>query len=169
MDTEQHGATQEKPADEKMVPSAAGQGHNQPRQGPRRPRFKRDHRGGRGDRRDREPRPDHGGPAEGEHRKPSGSIRMVIDQVEQIRSELKKALDDIHEALRMLEQVEREKTASEEEIDLLRESLRTLQRDHGHGRPLRNPAPRPSPAPSHVPEETETSEDSDQSSPLGLV
>lgn len=160
MDQEQHNATQEKPADEKAASPEPRQGQNPHRHGPRRPRFKRDNRGGRGD---RGPRTEQPRPAEAEHRKASGSIRKAIDQVDLIRSELKKALDDIHEVLRTLEQVEREKSASEDEIEQLRESLSLLHRDHGHPRQQRNPPPRP---PASVPDqaspEAETDQDPDQ-------
>jgi hypothetical protein len=84
--------------------------------------------------------------------------------VELIRSELKKALDDIHEVMRTLEQVEREKTASEEEIEMLRESLSLLHRDHGNPRQQRNSPPRPpASAPDHASPEAETDQDADQS------
>lgn len=161
MDSEQHGTTQEKPATEKAVASGTVQAQQPPRHGQRRPRFKRDNRAGRGDRRDRGPRTENPRPVEAEHRKPSSSISQAIDQVEHIRTELKKALDDLHEALRTLEQVEREKNASEEEIELLRESLRLLQRDQGHVRQPRNFPPRPVSAPDHPPAEAETEADQD--------
>lgn len=163
MDPDQHNATQEKPADEKAVspePQPSRQGQNPHRHGQRRPRFKRDNRGGRGD---RGPRPEQSRPPEAEQRKSSGSIRKAIEQVELIRCELKKALDDMHEVLRTLEQVEREKTASEEEIELLRESLRLLHRDQGQARQPRNSPPRPtSPMPDPSSPEAEAEQDSDQ-------
>ncbi len=161
MDPEQHNVIQEKPADEKAASPEPRQGPNPHRHGPRRSRFKRDNRGGRGD---RGPRPEQSRPTEAEQRKPSGSIRKAIDQVELIRSELKKALDDIHEVLRTLEQVEREKTASEEEIEMLRESLSLLHRDHGQPRQSRNAPPRPSsPVPDHASPEAETDQEPDDS------
>ncbi|HZQ48269.1 MAG TPA: hypothetical protein VFC07_14730 [Verrucomicrobiae bacterium] len=94
----------------------------------------------------------------------SGSIRKAIEQVDHIRSELKKVLEEMHEVLRTLEQVEREKTASEEEIELLRESLRLLHRDPGHPRHLRSSPPRPAPTIDHAPPEEEPEQEPGQAS-----
>ncbi len=71
-----------------------------------------------------------------------------MDQVEGIRLELKKILDEINEVLKVLDQVEREKTASEEEIGSLRESLRLLHSDQSRPRHFRDSPPiRRSPPP----------------------
>ena len=164
MDTEQHSETQEKPAGEKPLSPAARQGQIPDRQGPKRPPFRRDNRGGRGGRGERGPRIERPRPMEGEQRKPAGSIRKAIEQVGLIRNELKKALDDLHEVLRILEQVEREKTASEEEIELLRESLRPLHRDHGHSRHPRSPTPSPPSASDHASPETDEGQEPEQAS-----
>src|SRR5260370_1137458 len=124
MNPEENVQNQEKPAEER--PNSPVQGDNRRRHGSRRPRFKRDNRGGdRGG--DRGPRPDRAGPPprppEDSQRKPQGvGIRRAIEQVDLIRVELKKVLEDMYEVLRSLEQIEREKSASEEEIEMLRES-----------------------------------------------
>jgi uncharacterized protein (DUF3084 family) len=82
-----------------------------------------------------------------------------MQQVEHIRAELKRVLEEIYQVLQTLEQVEREKTASEEEIETLRESLRLLHREHGPGRNPRGPRLVASAAPSQAQDEPEEEED----------
>jgi hypothetical protein len=77
----------------------------------------------------------------------SSSIRKAIDQVLYIRTELRKALDEIQEVIRTLDQAEREKTATEDEIEKLREALRGLHREPMQSRYRSGPSPRP-PAPA---------------------
>jgi hypothetical protein len=77
----------------------------------------------------------------------SSSIRKAIDQVLYIRTELRKALDEIQEVIRTLDQAEREKTATEDEIEKLREALRGLHREPMQSRYRSGPGPRP-PAPA---------------------
>jgi hypothetical protein len=89
-----------------------------------------------------------------------------MDQVEGIRLELKKILDEINEVLKVLDQVEREKTASEEEIGSLRESLRLLHSDQGRPRHFRDGTPvRRSPPPEQefTTPEAEAPPESDES------
>jgi predicted nucleic acid-binding Zn-ribbon protein len=85
----------------------------------------------------------------------------VIEQVEQIRGELEKALDDIHEALHTLEQVEREKTASEEEIETLRETLKQLQHGQGNSRQARYPAQKPTGTTAHEESDSDIERETD--------
>jgi hypothetical protein len=163
------------------------QGEDRRRPGSRRPRFRRDGRGDRGDRGNRggggEQR-DHGDrggpqqrPAETQKRS-SPSIRKAIQQVDQIRVELKRILDEMNEVIRTLDQIEREKSATEEEIDMLRESLRLLHREpSSYPRPQRGPEPRekreyreprrdlpaaPAPAPATSPVDPDLPEDDDE-------
>jgi hypothetical protein len=88
----------------------------------------------------------------------SSSIRKAIDQVLYIRTELRKALDEIQEVIRTLDQAEREKTASEDEIEKLREALRGLHREPMQSRYRSEPSPRPARPPSSSPAQ-EPSED----------
>ena len=147
-------------------PSSAGPPQPDPRRrhSRGRSRFKRDPRGERPPRRDQpQPRPVDGHAQGHGHNAPSGNIGKAIEQVEGIRGDLQRALEDIEEVLRTLEQVDREKTASEEEIDTLRESLRLLQREPGQGRYAR-PSPQPRNAPtgnSTVPAAAEDAEEED--------
>jgi DNA gyrase/topoisomerase IV subunit A len=70
-----------------------------------------------------------------------------MEQVEQIRAELKQVMEDMDEVLNTLEQIEREKNASEDEIEKLRDQLASLhrgpmqQRYPRHDPPSRPPAP----------------------------
>jgi len=156
MNPEEQVAGQDKPAPEKA--DVSGSPQNRPRQGPRRPPFRRGNRGPRGG---GSSRPSGGlaKPVEpGSHDRPSASIHQAIAQVEQIRDELKKALDDIHEVLQTLEQVEREKNASEHEIEKLRDSLRMLHREPSYSRPQRNPPSRSSAPPPPTPSESDESD-----------
>jgi len=76
--------------------------------------------------------------------RPAGSIGQAMEQVEQIRVDLKSVLEDMDEVLNTLEQIEREKTASEDEIDQLRDQLASLHRGSNQPRfPRNNPPPRP--------------------------
>ena len=131
------------------------QGHEGPRHGGRRSRFRRGGRGGRGrggrgsevrgggggggPEREHEHRGEgHEAPVRAEsgpeqprleERKSSSSIRRAIEQVLHVRTELRRVLEEIQVILRVLDQAEREKTASEDEIEMLRESLRGLHRE----------------------------------------
>ena len=155
MNPEEQVAGQEKPAPEKAAVSGPPQ--SRPRHGSRRPPFRRGPRGPRGGGNSGPS----GGPAKpaetGAHDRPSSSIHQAIQHVLEIRDELKKALDDIHEVLQTLDQVEREKTASEHEIEKLRDSLRMLHREPSYPRPQRPPPSRSSP-PSPTPPESEESD-----------
>jgi hypothetical protein len=144
------------PAAESQSPPPSGEGQDNRPRGGGRPRYRRGGRGrgGRGRRdpagppplsedrpRDREPgeRPEreNSRAAEapsGERRQSASGIRRAIDQVLYIRTELRKALDELHEVLRTLDQAEREKNATEHEIETLRESLRGLHREPSYGR-----------------------------------
>src|ERR1700683_2530627 len=104
MESEQPIEKAESPAKEKPV-SSGNRDNNRRGPDPRRPRFRRDDRGGRNDRGDRPPARDEGGG------RASGSIRDALRHVDHIRSELRNVLDEIQEVVRILEQVEREKTA----------------------------------------------------------
>jgi len=159
MNPEEQVAGQDKPAPEKA--DVSGPPTNRPRQGPRRPPFRRGNRGPRGG---GSSRPSGGlaKPVEpGAHDRPSASIHQAIEQVEQIRDELKKALDDIHEVLQTLDQVEREKNASEHEIEKLRDSLRMLHREPSYPRPQRPSPPRSSAPPPSAPPESDESDNND--------
>jgi|SRR5579859_3408304 len=133
---------QEQPAVEKPD-SAVPAGQSRGRYGRRRPRHRDGDRG-----RDRHER---GGESRGDQHRPAGetrpgsahgtTIRSAMQQVEHVRAELKRVLEEIYQVLQTLEQVEREKTASEEEIEMLRESLRLLHREHGQGRNPRGSKP----------------------------
>jgi hypothetical protein len=170
MNPDQPTETHSEPPAEK--PAATPQSDNRRRHSRGgRGRFKRDGRGPRGERAERDPRREpqrvDDGHAQGHshapahhHTKPAGSIGRALDQVDHIRSELQKVLEEIEEVMQTLEQAEREKTATEEEIEILGEQLRRLQRDTGHSRtPRFTPAPRPaSPPPPKAAEDPEPSE-----------
>ena len=79
-------------------------------------------------------------------------------QIERIRGDLRRVLDEMNEVIKILDQAEREKTASEDEIAELRESVDMMQFDRGQGRQPRyqqpqRPAPRPAPVPAPAAEE----------------
>jgi plasmid stabilization system protein ParE len=170
MNPETQTEGQEKAAPTEQPPSSAPQTGQHRRRGRGRSRFKRGNRDDRPPRRDQSQanaaddhrhQPDH--PGGHGHPKPHGTIGKAIEQVEGVRVELQRALEDIEEVLRTLEQVDREKTASEEEIEALRESLRLLQREPGQGRHSR-PVPQPRRAPtenSAVPAVEEDAEEED--------
>ena len=160
MNPEEQVAGHEKPAPEKAAVS--GPPPSRPRQGSRRPPFRRGNRGSRGGGGNSGPGVTQSRPAEpAAHDRSSASIHQAIDQVLQIRDELKKALDDIHEVLQTLDQVEREKTASEHEIEKLRDSLRMLHREPSYPRSQRPPPSRSSPPPPPTPSESEESDNND--------
>jgi hypothetical protein len=88
-------------------------------------------------------------------------------QIERIRGDLRRVLEEMNEVIKILDQAEREKTASEEEIAELRESVDEMQFDRGHGRQQRNPppqrpAPRPAPAPAAEEEPERERENSEE-------
>jgi hypothetical protein len=104
-------------------------------------------------------------------RQPSGTIARALEEVDQIRLELSKVLEEMEEVLQTLDQVEREKNASEAEIEKLREALRSLHRGPSYPRnpryesPVRAPVPAeshetdaPEPEPSQPPEEEDSSD-----------
>ena len=160
MNPETETESQERPTSEQpATPSGQGDQPRRHRGGRGRGRFRRGGRG-RGNRDDRdrdgqrgEQQPQHAesrGTADAHHQEPGhgheshkgpATIAHAIQQIENIRGELQKVLDDIQETLETLEQVEREKTASDEEIEMLRESLHLLQREPGRGRPSRGNPP----------------------------
>jgi hypothetical protein len=152
---------QEQPAVEKPD-SAAPAGQSRGRHGRRRPRHRDGNRG-----RDRR---EHGEESRGDQHRSGGetrpgsahgtTIRGAMQQVEHIRVELKRVLEEIYQVLQTLEQVEREKSASEEEIEMLRESLRLLHREHGQGRNPRGP--RPGQAASTTPSQTQSEPDEEE-------
>lgn len=136
----------EKPAEERTETAAPQQDNRRPRGRGGRGRFR-----GRGDRRDRggerndrPPRNDSPRSDQTPQRRPAGSIGRAMEVVEQIRTELKHALDDMDEVLNMLEQIERDQNASEDEIEALKDSLSSLHRNSNYPRsPRNNPPPRP--------------------------
>jgi hypothetical protein len=170
MSTEESTGSQPTTAEPRPVGAGA---QDRRRHRGRRGRFHRGGRGGRDNRPDRASRPDQesrppgeshaegetpvesSAPPPKEGRKPlSSSIHKAIEQILNIRAELRRILDEIQEVVRTLDQAEREKTASEDEIEMLRESLRGLHREPAYPR-HRSSAP-PKPAPAHVtaPEES---------------
>jgi hypothetical protein len=92
-----------------------------------------------------------------------------MEQVEQIRVDLKRTLEDMEEVLKLLDQIEREKNASEDEIETLKDSLASLHRGPSYSRSPRSmlpslqpkpiptvaSQPQPQPAPVESPEEVE--------------
>jgi len=74
-------------------------------------------------------------------RQPSGTIGRALEQVDHIRLELSKVLEEMEEVLQTLDQVEREKNASEAEIEKLRDALRSLHRGPSFPRNPRNDPP----------------------------
>jgi hypothetical protein len=168
MNPDEQPEGQPEPAGEKPAPPASAQGPRRP--DTRRPRFRGGRRGGRGGRGGggRDSRPDERGDQspprerETEEGRTPGDLRIAIEQVEEVQSDLEKVLEDINEILRTLVQADREKTASEREIEMLRESLRRLRGDRGGYRQPRNPPPEPAPTPEPAAPESDESEDQEE-------
>jgi hypothetical protein len=104
-----------------------------------------------------------------QHRQPAGSIGRAMEQVEQIRSDLKKTLEDLEEVLSLLDQIERDKNASEDEIEALKDSLASLHRGPSYPRSPRSMLPslqsKPSPQPQPQPHPVEPVEHVDTIAP----
>jgi hypothetical protein len=112
-------------------------------------------------------------PPPGEPARPSGgrapakgsTINDAVRQVERIRAELARVLDDMNHVLEILEQAERENTATDQELEKLRDSLHSLHRGAGPARfPRRSDAPPPaakSDAPASAEPESEPTEEWD--------
>lgn len=58
----------------------------------------------------------------------TSAISQALDEVSQVVEALRKALDQMEEALELVELAERQKLADEQELDSLRRALRQLQR-----------------------------------------
>lgn len=58
----------------------------------------------------------------------TSAISQALDEVSQVVEGLRKALDQMEEALELVELAERQKLADEQELDSLRRALRQLQR-----------------------------------------
>jgi hypothetical protein len=157
-------------------PGSGPRDNRRGRGGRGRSRFKRDNRGDGGDRGNREgdrergdregdredrgqqPRPPVRERVEVPFRQPSGTIARALEQVDNIRMELSKVLEEMEEVLQTLDQVEREKNASEAEIEKLRDALRSLHRVPSYPRNPRNEPPYRGSAMTSGPPETDAPE-----------
>ncbi len=72
----------------------------------------------------------------------SSSIHDAVRQVERIRAELNRVLEDMNHVLQILDQAERENAATDQELEKLRDSLHLLHRGSGPARfPRRSDLP----------------------------